>query len=304
MKRLSIICITVLLGISVLAQAPQKMSYQAVIRNSNNTLVVSASVGMRISIIKDSINGTPVYVETQTITTNANGLVSLEIGSGTVITGSFASISWGIGNYFIKTETDPTGGNSYSIIGTSQFLSVPYALYAKTAEKTTSDSSNFKHYVGELFGGGIVVGVWKVNNIEHGLIASLTDLSISSIWSSIPSSVGSAGQSITDGSANTAAIIAQGTLSGAAYICGNYTGGGYNDWYLPALWELQQCYSSVFIVNTIIGNTNGFQWNANYWSSTEDIGQNNSAFQIYFYGGGMGQQIKSSNYYVRAVRRF
>jgi hypothetical protein len=114
----------------LLAQVPQKMSYQAVIRNSSNALVTSTQVKMRISILQGSPTGTSVYSEIQNPTTNANGLVSLEIGSGTIVTGTFAAINWGTGNYYIKTETDPTGGSNYSIVGASQLLSVPYALYS------------------------------------------------------------------------------------------------------------------------------------------------------------------------------
>jgi uncharacterized protein (TIGR02145 family) len=113
------------------------MSYQAVVRDGSNNLVSSTSVGMQISILQGSASGTAVYVETQTPTSNANGLVSLEIGSGTVVSGTFASIDWANGPYFIKTETDPTGGTNYTITGTSQLLSVPYALHAKTAELVT-----------------------------------------------------------------------------------------------------------------------------------------------------------------------
>lgn len=118
---------------SVWAQAPQKMSYQAVLRNTSNTLLTSTPVGMQISILQGSTTGTAVYVETQTPTTNINGLVSIEIGTGTVVSGTFAGINWSAGPYFIKTETDPTGGTSYTITGTTQLLSVPYALYAASS---------------------------------------------------------------------------------------------------------------------------------------------------------------------------
>jgi hypothetical protein len=85
---------------------------------------------MQISILQGSANGTAVYVETQTPTTNTNGLVSLEVGGGTVLSGNFSTIDWANGPYFIKTETDPAGGTNYTITGTSQLLSVPYAMYA------------------------------------------------------------------------------------------------------------------------------------------------------------------------------
>jgi len=122
-----------LISSSAYAQTPQKMSYQAVVRNSNNQLVANQKVGMQISILQGSATGTFVYSEMQTPTTNANGLVSIEFGGGT----GFSSIDWPTGSYFIQTETDPTGGTNYTITGTSQILSVPYALHAKTAETVT-----------------------------------------------------------------------------------------------------------------------------------------------------------------------
>jgi len=134
MKKIFAFLVAVLLTASVFAQSPEKMSYQAVIRNSSQALVTNAKVGMKISILQDSESGTAVYAETHTPTTNVNGLVSIEIGTGTVVSGSFSAINWAKGLYFIKTETDPTGGTNYTITGTSQLLSVPYALFAKTAE--------------------------------------------------------------------------------------------------------------------------------------------------------------------------
>ena len=123
----------IIINNSVFAQAPDKMSYQAVIRDAADNLVVNSPIGMQISILQGSETGNPVYVETQTPTSNANGLVSLEIGNGSVESGDFSSIDWTVGPYFIKTETDPTGGTGYTISGTSQLMSVPFALYAKSS---------------------------------------------------------------------------------------------------------------------------------------------------------------------------
>jgi hypothetical protein len=133
MKRIITICAAFLMAASLFAQAPQKMSYQAVIRNSTNALVTNQAVGMRISILQGSSTGTALYIETQTPTTNANGLASIEIGGGSVISGTFSTINWVNGPFFIKTETDPSGGTSYTITGTSQLSSVPYALYAESS---------------------------------------------------------------------------------------------------------------------------------------------------------------------------
>ncbi len=130
MKKIYSIIAGLFLVTCVLAQAPNKMSYQAIIRNTSNALVGNSAVGMRISILQTSASGTAVYVETQTPTTNANGLASIEIGGGTVVSGNFTTIDWANGPYFLKTETDPAGGTNYTITGTSQFLSVPYALFS------------------------------------------------------------------------------------------------------------------------------------------------------------------------------
>ena len=133
MKRVCFIIVALLNLTLVYSQSPQKMSYQAVIRNSTDVLVSSTLVGMRISILQGTATGSSVFVESQTPTTNTNGLASIEIGNGTTITGTFAGIDWSNGPYFIKTEIDPSGGSSYSLTGTSQILSVPYAFYSESS---------------------------------------------------------------------------------------------------------------------------------------------------------------------------
>ena len=118
-------------SLTLWAQAPQKMSYQAVVRDASEVLLTETTVGMQISILEGSPTGTPVYVETHTPTTNTNGLATLAVGEGSVVTGDFSMIDWGSDDYYIKSEIDPDGGTSYTIEGTSQLLSVPYALYAE-----------------------------------------------------------------------------------------------------------------------------------------------------------------------------
>ena len=134
MKKLLIFLAVVMLLTNAIAQVPQKMSYQAVIRNNNNVLVANKKVSMIISILE---NKTPIYVEMHTATTNDNGLVSVQIGNGIVLSGTFASINWSTGSHYIKTETDPTGGTDYSVVGESELLSVPYALYAGSSSTST-----------------------------------------------------------------------------------------------------------------------------------------------------------------------
>lgn len=139
MKKNLLVLMLFVISSIIYAQTPEKMSYQAVLRDADNVLVVNQQVGMQISILQGD---TTVYVETQTPTTNSNGLVSLEIGLGSVIQGVFKDIDWGNGEYYIKTEIDPEGGNDYKIIATSQILSVPYALHAKTAENGISEEQS------------------------------------------------------------------------------------------------------------------------------------------------------------------
>lgn len=115
------------------AQVPEKMSYQAIMRNGSGQILSNQAVAVRVSVLQGSPAGAAVYSERLTGNTNVNGLVTLEIGTGTVLTGTFNTINWSTGNYYLKTETDPAGGTNYTIAGTSQLLSVPYAMYAKTA---------------------------------------------------------------------------------------------------------------------------------------------------------------------------
>ncbi len=133
MKNLLTLILINSIAFIVLAQAPQKFSYQSVIRNAGNQLVANQTVGIKISILQGSATGSAVYAETHSPLTNANGLATLEIGGGTVLSGNFASINWANGPYFVKTETDLNGGSNYTITNTSQLLSVPYALYAAKA---------------------------------------------------------------------------------------------------------------------------------------------------------------------------
>jgi len=134
MNKIIIFLATALLTASLLAQSPQKTSYQAVIRNSSDQLVTNQQVGMQISIFQGLPDGTAEYVETHTPTTNVNGLVSIEIGGGSVVSGNFTTIDWSSGPYFIKTETAIAPPlTTYTITGTSEILSVPYALYANNS---------------------------------------------------------------------------------------------------------------------------------------------------------------------------
>lgn len=126
------------------AQVVSGMTYQAVIRYSSNTLVSNALVGVKISIIETSATGTVVYSERHTPTTNANGLATFVIGTGTVLLGDFFAINWTNGLHFIKTETDPTGGTNYTITNTSQLNTVPYSQFAENSLYASYSGDSWK----------------------------------------------------------------------------------------------------------------------------------------------------------------
>jgi hypothetical protein len=293
----------------VSAQAPQGFNYQATVRNSSGALITNQNVLFKFNIMLNSQTSLPVYSETHQAPTDDLGQVNLTVGQGTATTGTFAGINWANGTYYLGIELNT--GSGYVAMGTTQLLSVPYALHANTATSTTGNSGGFTHYIGELFGGGIVVSVWKdFQGIEHGLIASLNNLSSGIQWTT-PAfqdiEIGPTAQSFRDGFVNTNAIVAQagaGT-SYAAGLCKAYNAGGYTDWYLPSYVELRECYNSCTIVNEVLGDINGFILSnqaISYWSSTER--SNGIVDVINFYEeytfGDKGQVFNA----VRAVRRF
>ena len=110
---------------------PGNISYQAVIRNANNNLVTNQNIRVRLSILNAPTSTTPLWQEVQTPNTNHNGLISLQLGQYVAFP---ANLFRDNGTLFLKTEVDPTGGTSYSISGTSQLLSTPYAMYARDVE--------------------------------------------------------------------------------------------------------------------------------------------------------------------------
>lgn len=140
MKRILLSLVAVAtISLNSFGQAPEGFKYQAVVRDAGNTIINNQAVGVQMTIQQGSIGGTTVYQETFAPTTNTFGLVNLEIGTGSVVSGNFSTIDWDNGPYFIETAIDVTGGVSYTVMGTSQLMSVPYALHANTAENVIND---------------------------------------------------------------------------------------------------------------------------------------------------------------------
>jgi len=124
----------------ILAQAPESFNYQAVVKDNSGELLLNTLVSIRISVIDQSSSGTLIYQEVHSTTTNDYGLINLKIGSQSPITGVFSDIEWNSGPKFMKVEIDD--GDGYDNMGTLQLLSVPYALYAKSAEQAESLGQN------------------------------------------------------------------------------------------------------------------------------------------------------------------
>ncbi len=308
MKNIFILLFAFFFTGSLFAQTPEKMSYQAVVRDGSNELVINQNVGMQISILQGTVSGISVYTETQTPTTNSNGLISLEIGSGTSVSGTFSAIDWSAGPYFIKTETDPNGGINYTITGTSQLMSVPYALYAKTsgngegpqgpAGADGNDGATGPQGPAGADGNDGATGatgpqgptgtsytppIYNVNTNyaelggyviavrdggKHGLVVAMQDQGSSSWYE--------ANDLLSDANNHD--------VNGAKFM----------DWRLPTKRELNLVYNQK-------SNIGGFA-SSYYWSSTES-GDANAWEQSFAYGDQYSGN-KYANYNVRAVRAF
>lgn len=131
MKNILISTLIIGLSLSLLAQAPQYFSYQSVIRDQSGQIISDSPVSLRISILRESINGSVSYQESHFLSTNEFGLVSIKIGTGTLQLGQLDTINWGQTDHYIRTEMDINGGANYVLMGTSQLISVPYALYGR-----------------------------------------------------------------------------------------------------------------------------------------------------------------------------
>ena len=295
---------------------PNAFNYSAVARNAAGQPIATTTIGIQITILKTSPAGVSQYSENHFVNTDAFGLFNLVIGAGAVQSGSMTTIDWSIDNYYLKVGMDAAGGTNFLIMGTTQLLSVPYAMYAKSAGSVSGGGSGggFTHYIGEEFGGGVVFHLWKdALGVEHGLIIDKTDLSTAQVWSNIDATlIGPSAQSSWDGLSNSNAIVVQaGHTNSAASLCLNSTNGGQSDWYLPSIQELNMLWNNYYTVarslTQISGATTQLQ-TADYWSSTENdefSPGGSTSWYFDFFGGNanFSDKFRPSGY-VRAVRAF
>ena len=133
--------------VSVFAQSPDAFNYQTVVRDVSGNVLANQNVGFRIAILQGSQTGTIVYQESHSPTTNGFGLANMAVGSGTPLNGNFSTIDWSNGPYYVQTAIDPTGGTAYATMGTSELVSVPYALHAKNVPTNLSELNNDAGFV-------------------------------------------------------------------------------------------------------------------------------------------------------------
>ena len=318
MKKLILSLVAIAtISLSSFSQAPEGFKYQAVLRDAGNLILNNQAVGMRLTIQQGSIGGATVYQETFAPTTNGYGLVNIEIGSGNT-TDDFSTIDWSAGPYFIETALDVTGGATYVVMGTSQLMSVPYALYAKT-------SGNGQGPVGPAGATGAVgaVGATGITGADGqgGVTTAGTNVTITGTGTvGDPYVVNATGGSPTytiglwpelggyvfwvsvDGKHG---LVAETQDQGASFwyeaqnLISNpsnhsVNGQKFRDWRMPTKHELNEMYLQQ-------GAIGGFA-NSNHWSSTED--DNDYAWVQYFGNGAQYEYFKNSNFYVRAVRAF
>jgi hypothetical protein len=287
---------------------PNAFNYSALARNAAGDPIATSTIGIQITILKTSPTGASQYSENHFVNTDAFGLFNLAIGAGAVQSGSMASIDWSNDNYYLKVGMDANGGSSFVTMGTTQLLSVPYALYAKSAGTVSGSGGggNFTHYIGEEFGGGVIFHLWKdATGAEHGLIVGRVDLTTAQVFSNFGVIIGPSAQSTWNGLSNSNAIVGQaGHTSSAAALCLNSTNGGYTDWYLPAIDELSLLWHNRFNVNKTLSSIAGasmLPYGVSYWSSTEYI---NGAWAFFFGHGDALSNFKDALNSVRAVRAF
>jgi hypothetical protein len=295
MKRITL-ALLLLFSVSIVAQ--QGINYKAVIKDGSGVVVASTAIDVTF-IILDGV--AIVYEETHAPTTDANGIVMLNIGEGTPVTGAFSAIDWSSNNHFLNVQIDTGGG--LQDMGTTAFKTVPYALHSKIAETVGTCGLS----IGDTYEGGIIF--YLDASGCHGLIAAPTDQSTGIKWKNdVDIDTYGFGTGLFDGEGNCTRIRrAQGYCAStpcyAADLCLSLELNGYIGWYLPSKYELLLMYNNIGQGNALgLGNLGGFS-SGGYWSSSE-YDRTSAWFQQFFTNGTQFTQSKIIPFYVRAARAF
>lgn len=302
---------------------PQAFNYSAVARDSSGQPIANTTIGLQVSLLKGSVNGPTVYSENHFPVTDQHGLFNLIIGAGAIQSGTMDSVGWHTDNFYLQVSMDASGGTNFLIMGTTQLLSVPYALYAKSAGTISGGSGgggggtqSGGHYIGEYFGGGIIYELWKDSSgVEHGYIIDLFNIDSAGFWCDFnPDSVIINGAtSFYEGEANCQDIVnTPGHTTSAASKCLGSTSGGYTDWYLPAPEEILPLGYSVPRINRTLRTIPGaktlepgmFLWTSanKYYAHLGQVWNYASAYLVGY--DLMQESPKDYPAYIRAIRKF
>ena len=340
MKNYLLVLSLLLIGLDLQAQAPPSFNYQAVVRDADGQILSNQAVGLQISLIANNgVDTSTVYMETHTATTNAFGLVNLEIGRGTEDFGQFDTLDWSQAT-FIRIGLDLSGGSNYQEMGTAELLSVPYALYAsaggsselpsdaQTGDIAFYDGSGWQRLAAGAPGTVLTMGpdglpIWQALPTPLDSLLEVTlpngetiyahprDNSDAVPWgpsndiTDLPNiTAKNAANMDFDGKENTEKIVAQlGDNNGMAYaakICDDLEAFGFDDWYLPAAAELNELYKQLGPTDNGFGGSGDIPSGV-YWSSSE--ADDFIAWGQVFDNGGQSFADKDFNFRCRCVRR-
>jgi hypothetical protein len=306
MKKVSTFAFLLLFNF-LFCQFPNKISYQANLRDLNNLILSNKNISIKISLFSDSQLTKKIYSEFHFTKTNTNGLISIIIGDGENIQGDLEYLKWSEGSIYIQSELDPTGGTNFVIKDAKKLLSVPFAFHSKTAESLTNSAGIFKHYIGEYFEGGIIFHLYfDSQKNERGLIVSLNNLNELYEFSNVDSAL--IGETSNwDGETNSMNIVNQsGHTRSAAMACLDLEANGFNDWYLPSIGELELLYARKVDVNralkSIVNSDEVFKLSDICWSSTEVVLI--SALRLDPNRGSIISWQKKNKLRVRPIRKF
>ena len=308
LRYLCVLVFIIVLTTNVKAQSHtiKTIVYNTLVLNSSKLLLKNAHLGIKATIIKGDEKGHVIYAEILKGQTNNKGNLAIDIGVGYVVAGKYSNFDFTSGPYMIKLEIDPHGGTNYIINITRPFVNLAKGS-ATTFRFTVGSKVIVKRYVGELYGGGIIFHLNKDSlGNEHGLIASLQDVSTSAKWGL--SGIDFYGfKNASDGKDNYKAMLNNGAEPGtASRIVEKYQHDGYKDWYLPALKELLLLYQVKEVIDKILDTdknekTKGLE-RKHYWSSTGYSASTSWFFS--FYNGGATNYGKNYVFNVRAIRAF
>lgn len=294
-----LLCVASFSSETLLSQSiPHAFNYSAVARDSDGNPIAESMIGIEIRILSGSVSGDAVYEEQHLVQTDSFGLFNLVIGGGVIQAGSMESIAWGGNTYFIEIGMDVFGGSDFLVMGTTQLLSVPYALHSKTAEALVGGASGDELYIGQEYMGGIICHLYKDSQGEQrGLVISKEEDILA--WDVIP--IETMGRDAWDGTVNTALMNASSPI--IQWL--EELGAG---WYLPSIAEMNLAWLNGYVLNQALaagGYTlleSNFYSLAQYWTSTE---VNASSARFFYTDDGDGNLApKSTPFKVRAMKRF